>query len=481
MSSCLGTLNPSTLKDAVIVGKRLEHELHRIDVATNDVLEDGRTKSRDKNGAIFISGHRNVGLSGVDVPEHQRRTLNIGVLEEQVNLAEERLLPCRQLHLGLFPSVGVPPLFRILYLVELHVGDDDKVLRTVFRPGVLCKGDVELEHPLDVGVQATMPFHLHETFIEGVLRIQLEALRMLGEGDHAVLERTLGLLGKVHCKRSGDKDGCRLGRAVSHASAAIGAIHGARHVCNHKGGRVVGPVRKSLPQLLDDDISSILITFLADEIIRHQGAGVDLFLSLGDVLYECSISLAIVLPEGLTILESGARGKLGVFHFIPSVLRDLLLHDIDVLAERNDQLASIPVGATAGFRNASGMADGLWIVPVVGQREPLGQKGNALSLFHEIPVFLDLILDHLAGHVKPFRLCVVHDGKEVGPAAILSNLLEEGLDHFLIINLIQKKLEAPHEGRAFTHAVPHVAQKEEVLDCKRKVLIESLDIQLLNS
>ena len=139
-----------------------------------------------------------------------------------------------------------------------------------------------------------------------ILALDLHQLGILGEGDEVVLECAGVALGIVDTQRQ--RHSCGDGISTT--------VHGAGAINNDQSVLAAREVLLGLPGCVDG--LALLIRDIAtaeeglDQLVGRQGIGVELLRSLGDTFHECTIPIAIISHEGLSVLEHGLRGLLGV-------------------------------------------------------------------------------------------------------------------------------------------------------------------------
>ena len=152
-----------------------------------------------------------------------------------------------------------------------------------------------------------------------VLPLDLHQLGILGEGNEVIVECAGVTLGIVDTQRQRHSGRDRL----------CATVHGTGAVNNDHGILATSEVLLRFPCSVD--ALTLLVGEIAaseeglDQLVGHQGAGVELLCTLGDTVHECSVPIAIISHKGLPILEHGLGGLLGVVKgvvFFPQVILD---------------------------------------------------------------------------------------------------------------------------------------------------------------
>ena len=169
-----------------------------------------------------------------------------------------------------------------------------------------------------------------------ILALNLHQLGILRECDEVVLECAGVALGIVDTKRQRHSGGDGISTTVHGA----GAINDDQSVLTASEILLCFPCCVNGLALLIGDIAATEEGL--DHLIGHQGASVELLRTLGDTAHEFIIAVSIISHEGLTILEHGLGGLLGVIEGVV-FFAQVVLDDADLGAQGAQRFAVLGV------------------------------------------------------------------------------------------------------------------------------------------
>ena len=220
-----------------------------------------------------------------------------------------------------------------------------------------------------------------------ILALNLHQLGILRECDEVVLECAGVALGIVDTKRQRHSGGDGISTTVHGA----GAINDDQSVLTASEILLCLPCCVNGLALLIGDIAATEEGL--DHLIGRQGASVELLRTLGDTAHEFIIAVSIISHEGLTILEHGLGGLLGVIEGVV-FFAQVVLDDADLGAQGAQRFAVLGVVHTHHTGNSLRLPDHIFVGGIDGG-EPLGQQGHGLAGLQSGKVSCQLFFDQL--------------------------------------------------------------------------------------
>ena len=259
-------------------------------------------------------------ITACHIPEHHLGQLVAMFLEEPLRILE----------------VGQGAIFSTV--VELHIGDNEDLGRHILLGHTVLHGSLEdqLKHTLDIGVGDLVELVTVPHLFVDILALNLHQLGILRECDEVVLECAGVALGIVDTKRQRHSGGDGISTTVHGA----GAINDDQSVLTASEILLCLPCCVNGLALLIGDIAATEEGL--DHLIGRQGASVELLRTLGDTAHEFIIAVSIISHEGLTILEHGLGGLLGVIEGVV-FFAQVVLDDADLGAQGAQRFAVLGV------------------------------------------------------------------------------------------------------------------------------------------
>ena len=360
--------------------------------------------------------------------------------------------------------------------VELHIGDDENILRHVIlrQPHTASRSQDEIEHGFKIGVgvvrMTERPFQVMD---QPAVVAQLDEVGPRGELDVLVPVAAVHMRCEVHRKCDGNINGFH-GRTASdrshHRTGCIAYDERIASVPDIIGKRV--PHQLKVVILCDHGsrtakrIEALLLAVLCNDLVRIKRSGIDLRRTLLDGLKEGSSARLIVAKERLVVIEVRPGRNRAVIDLAPPVFAHLAFRDAEIAAQRGKRMlitgdGGMEVADDPACRRALSFirrADG-W--------EPLGKQRDRLAL-REVPLIGNELGANLLHHVILERR--IHQRiDEIIPAAILRNETDQRADdgRFAAGQMMQADAEEP----PFPHAVSaDITGEEEPRDCKLRIL-----------